>query len=220
MSHAKTINKTSGTQKTHPESENAASASYVAKRIYRSLRRFFKGMNTHRAYGHLRGRLLKAMADSTGRSARLDLLSGNLSLLEGFEFNEDNCTPQPILKKCLSVVVENDMSGFVHLPAINPQKDIIAPVGTMYFKLFVLLIIINHKTGDYQTVVHDWMGYHPVDRRIRSRQQWRISKKLEGKSILVTAFGIKFYDFMVEEIVGGIFDRAAASFVIHKALPC
>jgi len=203
---------------------------YIAKYLSRPLRRLTERMDREHACVFLRGILFKVMADKEGRPGRIDVLSGNLRLLHGFEFNRINTVAQPFVQKCRSWVDEENR-GVMDLPRINPAKDIVAPPGAQYYRLFAFMIGMHHKKCIYQVKLVDALGFHALDSRLTCGARWVMQKNFSGKALLVTGFGIRFYDKQVQEIMvkeyeydndGGrrpAVNTIASSLVIHKALP-
>lgn len=203
-------NKTTRTCKQPPY---APDASFVAKCLFRLVRPITVGMFREQTFGLLRGVLLKVMADKQGRSGQVELLSGNLRLLQGFEFNRANTIVQPFVKKCRSYFDETKTQGILLLPSLNPVKDILAPPDARYYQLVAFMIALDYKTGNYQFWLHDQMGFHDINHRLNASNGWQTRKKLEGEVLLVTGIGIKFFNKTLEGL-----SAKHNSLVIHKAL--
>ena len=182
----KNVKQTEATKVSAKEFGLASSAAKV-------LRRIFAGPS-HSADGKMIRRLiqtvLKAIREGQkGENGLRDLHQGDLSLLEGFQFNS-NSPLESVLEVKPEVVLSDGGAVSVNLPAID-KGQLFFPKYSFSCTLRLLVVEVNFKKETYQYLDHR-------DIRIKEGEGttellWEVEEKAEAGSMVMVSLSLHYF---------------------------
>jgi hypothetical protein len=161
------------------------------------IRTAFNSVLSQAADDRMVSRLVKAVmqsqkADTVSDRGKLNISSGNASLLESFEFNEKSPLTTVIKAQYLADVDRVTGAATVTVEAFIPAKNINAPDGATHCKLFSAAAAINFETG---SIVKTGATTPEIELGLQLQPAITLEQQLPANSEdhLIIVLGIEFY---------------------------
>ncbi|HEY4196952.1 MAG TPA: hypothetical protein VGM63_15525 [Mucilaginibacter sp.] len=175
-----------------------------ACRAGKIIRRTFKNMASDIADGTIRARLSGILVkvlqtDTTHVCGLRTVQSGNLTLIEGFQFN-GSMPFETVLSVAPVVNIErSDGKCFFNLPCFVPAKAIMAPRGTTHFKILVEASEIDFAK-EINTPDSQYTPELPIDNKLTEPINMQLQFAPGSTHPIIIAAGVVFYQLFNEEM--------------------
>lgn len=126
-------------------------------RAAKYLRTALRSMLLNVSDPRMRNRLTQAMirvikSDTTSVRGERNVLSGDLTLLAGFEFNEEALLARTLFSSFTKTIDRASGSAVITLPAMSPTESLRPPAGATHVRLVSGLAAVDFVTGESQIV--------------------------------------------------------------------
>lgn len=145
-------------------------------------------------------RIVKIMKDAINLDlvsvrGQRNVLDGELSLFEGFNFNDLKSMASIMVVNLSAVITRSTGVCEVLIPAFTPINDVDAPGGTTHFKLIAESATINFETGESDSKSAE-TAYIPLNATPVASQTFTMDLLDSSTDPIFTGVGIEFYQFM------------------------
>jgi hypothetical protein len=130
-------------------------------------------------------------ADETNNRGQRNVIDGEASLLEGFDFNIQAKLSATFYAPYTAELDRVTGNGVINIPAFAPLSLVAAPAGTTHFQLFMGAAAIDFEAGTYDidTMVSGNLEYSNVDTAVITLTA---TLPANSKDPMFLAFGVEF----------------------------
>lgn len=140
-------------ERTRENGEEFGNANEAARLVRNSLRALIAGAADSRMVSRFGARMIAiAKSDSTSVRGKRNVADGDLTLLQGFEFNVAGKLAQTLYVVCTPTVDRVAGTATINLPAFVPQDMIAAPPGATHARLVSGVASVDFRAKTYTVV--------------------------------------------------------------------
>ena len=181
------------TKDNNSEFGNAASA---GKRFRDGLSKLTKAGSGR----YLVSRIVKLMKDAINLDlvsvrGQRNVLDGEVSVFEGFNFNDMKSIASVIVVNFSALIVRATGVCTISIPAFTPINDVDAPGGTTHFKIIGESSAINFETGAFDSMTAE-TAYLPLNATPLASQTLTMNLMDGSTDPIFTGVAIEFYQFL------------------------
>jgi len=183
-------------QRTKDNNSEFGSAATAGKRFRDGLSKLTKAGSG----AYVVSRIVKVMKDAINLDlvsvrGQRNVLDGEVSLFEGFNFNDLKSMASIIVANITATIVRSTGVCTISIPAFTPMNDVDAPGGTTHFKIIGESASINFETGETDSKSAE-TAYIPLNATPVPAQALTMDLADSSTSPIFTGVGIEFYQFM------------------------
>lgn len=177
------------TRKNMAEFARAGLASKVFRRVFRSV---LSTTADKRMTGRLTREMVKVIReDAVNARGERNVIDGEASLLQGFEFNVNRALDEAVLVDITASIDRATGAMTIDIPAIIPTKDIAVPEGATHFRFKTGGAAIDFE-GKTSIVVTSDSDDLPVTRDVQGPLQFSLPVPPDSVRPLFLICGIEF----------------------------
>jgi hypothetical protein len=168
-------------------------AGKAGKTLRSAFRTLLQDVSDNRMVSRLTAAMITVLqADTTSVRGQRNVIDGEASLLEGFDFNNNAKLSTTLFAPYTSTIDRVAGSLVVNVPSFIPSNMITAPGGTTHFKMVSAGAEVDFENNNFTVDAHD-SGVLPWDGTATAVINLANAVTANSTHPLFLAFGIEFY---------------------------